>query len=100
MNGSFYKGLIHSYRKSLIFLTKINKMNDTTRMLERFIAKKVYDNENIDNVNSSNGDSLRSQKKTQDCQRLNLVSLLIGTPVTLICWYGNFISKNINRANN
>ena len=29
MNSLFYKGF-HSYRKSLVFLTKINKMNDIT----------------------------------------------------------------------
>lgn len=63
MNNSFYKGLIHSSRKSLVLVTKINKMNNTTRMLARFIAKKAYDEEDTNIVNSSNVENLQSQKK-------------------------------------
>lgn len=40
-------------------------MNDTTQMLASFIAKEVYDEENIDIVNSSNGDNLQSHKKNK-----------------------------------
>ena len=65
MNSSFYKGLIRSYGKSLVLLKRINKMNDTTQMLASFIAKEVYDEENIDIVNSSNGDNLQSHKKNK-----------------------------------
>lgn len=42
----------------------------------------------------------KKKKKTQDYQRRNLVSLLISILITLVCWYGNFISKGRNRANN
>lgn len=35
----------------------------------------------------------KKKKKTQDYQRRNLVSLLISILITLVCWYGNFISK-------
>ena len=40
-------------------------MNDTTQMLASFSAKEVYDEENIDIVNSSNGDNLQSHKKNK-----------------------------------
>lgn len=42
MNNKFYEGLIHSHKKSYIFLTRINQMSSNGRISGSSISEEVY----------------------------------------------------------
>ena len=63
MYSMFYKGLIQCYGKSYTFLTKINKINNTSQLLMRFIIDEVYLEEDIKTIRTSSDDKLPITKK-------------------------------------
>ena len=64
MNNKFYKGLIHCYGNSYIFITRINQISGNGRMLGSFISEEVY---NEDEFNDS---PLPPIKKIEDLARI------------------------------
>ena len=52
-------------------LTKINKSNDLTRLLAKFVADEVYLEEDINNIQMSSDDNLLAKKKTQDLRLIH-----------------------------
>ena len=63
MNSTFYKGLIYYYGKSYMFLIKINKINDTTGMSIKFIAKEILYEKDINTIKTNNNNKLLVKKK-------------------------------------
>ena len=63
MNSMFYERLIHCYGKWHVFLTKINKINDTSWLSTRFIVDEVYLEEDINIVITSIDDKSFTKKK-------------------------------------
>ena len=64
MNNIFYRGLIHCYGKSYIFLTRINQINGSGQILGSFISEEVYNEDEFNNL------TLPPQKKIEDSARI------------------------------
>ena len=49
MNNKFYKGLIHCYGKSYIFVTRNNQINSSGQTSGSFISEEVYNEDEFNN---------------------------------------------------
>ena len=63
MNNIFYKGLIHCYGKSNIFLTRINQINGNGQILGSFILEEVYNEDEFNNSTLSPQKKLKIQQE-------------------------------------
>ena len=49
MDNKFYKGLIHCYGKSYIFVTRNNQINSSGQTSGSFISEEVYNEDEFNN---------------------------------------------------